>query len=183
ADPDYQDRVEAGTLYELFEHEVGPPFYSPGPDGSPGQWIALMKSAMGDLCPVFNNHRMLRPYAERAYAPPPRRLRTPEAAEFRAARELAAWRRRVREGWNGVKVVRVETDLQKEVSVGESFTAQVWIDPGSLRPEDLTVQVVLGRVDESQALVPGRVIPMSVQNGASGDALLFRARVPLESSG
>jgi starch phosphorylase len=41
---DYQDEVDAESLYSLLEREVVPLFYARDADGLPRGWIAMMKT-------------------------------------------------------------------------------------------------------------------------------------------
>jgi len=182
-DLDYLNRVEAGTLYALLEQDVVPLFYHRGQDGIPHDWISLMKSALGDLCPVFNTHRMVRQYVQEAYVPAETRWPLLENDNFLGARELSKWRGRVRRGWPELRVVRVETDIPSQMSVGETFEVKAWIHPGSLTPADLKVQLYLGRVNENREISQGQILPMSLDGAPSPDGLLFRVQVPLRTSG
>src|ERR1019366_4928049 len=56
ADPEYQDQVEAGALYELLERDVTPAFYERGADRIPRRWIGRMKACIGSLCHFVNTH-------------------------------------------------------------------------------------------------------------------------------
>ena len=182
-DIEYQDRVEAGALYEILEREVVPLFYARGRDGLPRGWITLMKSAMGELCPMFNTNRMVSQYTLEAYVPAlGRRVRMEENKHARA-RKLAAWRDKVWQAWRNVKVVKVESELPEETCVGTTFKVRAWVQPGTLKAEDLAVQVYLGRMDENQQILPGDIVPMTFDGSVSGDGLLFRAEVPLKGSG
>ncbi len=182
-DLEYLNRVEAGTLCALLEQEVVPLFYSRGQDGIPHDWIALMKSALGDLCPVYNTHRMVRQYVQDAYAPAEARRPLLEDQNYLGSRELAKWRGRIRRGWSEVRVVRVEADIPTHLNVGEGFEVKAWIRSGALTPEDLRVQIYLGRVDENREITQGRLLPMSLDGAPSEEGLLFRATVPLRTSG
>jgi starch phosphorylase len=182
-DPEYQDRVEAGTLYEILEHEVVPLFYERGKDGVPAAWIDRMRTAMAEICPVYNSHRMLRQYAEWGYGPAADRRVELEADDFRRARDLARWRRKVREEWRRVKVLRVDTEVPADPSVGQSVSVSVRVDPGYLTGEDLAVQIYLGRVDEYQSIVKAEVFAMEYAGNSPEEGLLFRADVPLQTSG
>jgi starch phosphorylase len=182
-DLEYQDRVEAGAVYDLLEREVVPLFYDRGADGQPRGWISLMKSAMGELGPVFNTNRMVYDYTITAYRPVQERSTRLEAHDFRRARELASWRERVRQGWSSVQVVRVDTELPPGTRVGDDLEVRAWVRTGSLAPDDLAVQVYIGKVDEERQIVGGVTLPMAPEGDASEDGFLFKARVPCLTSG
>jgi starch phosphorylase len=182
-DTDYQDRVEAGTLYDLLEQEVAPLFYQRGPDGLPRGWISLMKSAMQDLCPLFNTNRMVHQYLMEAYMPALEMRDRLESESFARARRLADWRRKIVKAWEEVRLLRTETPLPRDLRVGDEFEARVWIDPGPLSASDLSVQIYLGRVDENQEILGGETYSMEAEGEAGADGLLFRGAVPCRSSG
>ncbi|MBI4916748.1 MAG: alpha-glucan family phosphorylase [Acidobacteria bacterium] len=183
ADNDYQDRVEAGALYELIEHEVAPLFYTRGSDGLPRGWIALMKTAMQELCPVFNTNRMVCEYVTSAYMPALQRREKLEADGHRRAIALAAWRDRVRAAWRRVRINRVEADIPSDLRVGEAFVVHAWVQPGELTVDELAVQVFLGRVDEHGEIVVRAAIPMAVAGPAEAAGVPFAAQVPCKGSG
>jgi len=182
-DLDYQDRVEAGTLYDLLENEVVPLFYSRGSDPVPRGWIALMKSAMSNLCPVFNTNRMVHQYILQGYCPAQERRVHLEAEGYRRARELARWKEKVRRAWSGVRIARVETALPEDLRVGNDVEVRAWVSPGGLLPGDLLVQTCIGKLQESREIVDPDIVPMTHQGSESGDGLLFLVRIPCRHSG
>jgi starch phosphorylase len=182
-DLEYQDRVEAGALYDLLENDVVPLFYSRGADGLPRGWIELMKSAMGALCPVFNTNRMVHQYVMRGYAPAQERRERLEADACRRARALAAWKQRVRQAWGAVRVTGVEVSLPQETCVGTVIEVAASVQPGGLGPGDLAVQVCLGTLRESREIIAPEIVAMNCQGAAAGGDLRFQADVPCKTSG
>jgi starch phosphorylase len=182
-DLDYQDRVEAGTLYDLLEHEVVPLFYTRGADGLPRGWIDLMKSAMSALCPVFNTNRMVHQYTLEGYRPAQARRDQLESDGFRRARALAAWRRRVRDAWPQLSIGRIETDVSDPVRVGGTCEVRARVRLGPLSDRDVAVQLYVGRVDENQQIVGGEIQAMVPEGRPGAEGLLFRARLPWTMSG
>lgn len=68
-DDETQDREDAASLYDLLEREVTPLFFQRDSLALPRGWIARMKASIRSLLPVFSSSRMVREYAEAAYAP------------------------------------------------------------------------------------------------------------------
>jgi starch phosphorylase len=182
-DLEYQDRVEAAALYDLLENEVVPLFYDRGSNGLPRGWIEMMKGVMGALCPVFNTNRMVHQYVTEAYCPALKRRAHLEEDNFQRVRALAAWKQRVRAGWGGVRVLSVDVALPPDTRVGREIEVAARIDPGTLTPEDLTVQVYMGRVREGRELDAPTAIPMSVEAGPAGPGLRYAIRVMCRASG
>jgi len=64
-----QDAEDAASLYDLLEREIVPMFYDRGQSATPRRWVAAMKASIRELLPRFSANRMVREYAEAAYAP------------------------------------------------------------------------------------------------------------------
>ena len=182
-DSDYQDRVEAGTIYDTLEREVAPLFYTRGADGLPRGWINLMKSSISDLCPVFNTNRMVYQYMLDAYSPALTRRAALEEDNYARTRALAKWRVKVAQGWHDVRITRVEADLGEEIRVGGSFEVKALVKPGNLSAGDLSVQVCMGRVDENLQIIRTRTIQMKPDGTMEPEGVVFRATIPCETSG
>jgi starch phosphorylase len=66
---DHVDAADADALYALLETEVVPAFYERDTRALPRRWIHRVKHAIHAVTPAFSARRMLKEYAERAYAP------------------------------------------------------------------------------------------------------------------
>ena len=183
ADAAEQDRVEAGQLYELLEREVSPLFYDRGADGLPRRWIDLMKNAMTALCPVFNTNRMVHQYTVEGYHPAGKRRERLEADEGLRAKALAAWRAKARAAWPQVHVAKVEAPVSDELRVGDTVPVRALVRLGPLAPEDVTVEVYAGRVDEAGQIVGAKTWEMKATGATEGDGTEFRAAVSCPMSG
>ena len=182
-DDEYRDRVEAGALLDLLENEVVPLFYQRGPDNVPPGWMALMRTAITTLCPVFNTNRMVHEYVVNGYLRADERRARLEEDNFRRARELARWKERVRKGWRDVQVARVEIALADHTRVGGEVDVRAWVRTGTLAAADVVPQVYLGKLHEGRDLVEPEIVPMENQGATEGDVVLFRAVIPCRTSG
>ncbi|MFF7179123.1 alpha-glucan family phosphorylase [Streptomyces sp. NPDC008121] len=168
ADQERRDDLEAAALYELVERRVAPRFYDRGEDGVPARWTAMVRRTLGDLGPKVLADRMVREYVERLYAPAAaaRRELDPDAA-----RELADWKSRVRTAWPKVAVHHVEVgELGEDLGdaeLGATLAVRVAVSLGELRPEDVEVQAVTGRVTPDDTLADPRVCALKPAGGGS----------------
>jgi len=179
-----QDRVEADALYDLLERDVVPAFYDRGPDGVPRRWIARMKASIAALCPVFNTHRVLREYAERFYLPAAARVRRLTADGMAAARAFAAWKGRVAAGWPQVRITAVDADVPATLRVGDALSVRARVRLDALTPEDVAVELYLGRAAATGEIVGAEAIPMQLAGpGAAGEYLFEATAVPCRTSG
>ncbi len=148
ADEWRRDQEEARTLYELLQDSVIPLYYSRGPVGySPG-WVAMAKHSLVTLLPRFNSTRMLSEYLTKFYVLAAGQGRRYLQEASSGARELAAWKAKVRAAWNQV-TVRGCDHAPRRIPFGESFRVQAAVNLDGLDPSDVVVELLLGR--------PGRI--------------------------
>ena len=177
-DHEYQDQVEADALFDLLEGSVVPLFFDRGRDNLPRRWIAMMKTSMRTLGPFFNTDRMVREYHDRYYAPAVKRSRTLAADGCVRARNLCAWRQKVNRAWRGVRIrsAEVEGDRRRSLAVGDEIAVRATVDLPGLTPDDVTVEAVVGRLDEEQRIRDGHTVSLAPVEALAGDAHLYRGR-------
>ena len=103
----YQDHVESEDIYETLERSIAPLFYDRGASGLPDGWIAKMKASLRKLSPIYTTERMVREYAESYYVPAARRAVHVAQNEYALAKSLVEWKRKMRLGWQEVRVLSV----------------------------------------------------------------------------
>jgi len=181
--PDYQDQVEAEALYDLLERDVVPTFYERGADGLPRRWITRMKASIGALCHYFNTHRMVGEYTTRFYLPAASRYQQLTADGTARAKALAAWKARVQASWPQVRVDSVETASFTELKAGDEVQVQARVRLGALTPDDVSVELCLGRVNDRGEIVAAQATPMLPVGPAGDGSWHFAASIVPGQSG
>ncbi|WHM36483.1 alpha-glucan family phosphorylase [Streptomyces sp. BPTC-684] len=165
-DEDRRDQLESTALYDLIEDRVAPRFYDRGEGGLPGRWIEMVRETLASLGPKVLAGRMVREYVERLYVPAARAHRDLDPD---TARELAAWKARVRAAWPQVAVDHVEavaaTALNGHAELGSTLALRVRAGLGGLQPDDVEVQAVAGRVDAADTLAEARTVALKPTGG------------------
>nr|WP_203645111.1 glycosyltransferase family 1 protein [Streptomyces sp. SID14478] len=151
-----RDDLEAAALYDLLERRVAPRFYEQGRDGLPDRWIEMVRQTLTHLGPKVLAGRMVREYVEKLYAPA---ARADRALNPDAARELAAWKARVRAAWPRVAVDHVEASAAT-AELGATLALHVRVALGDLAPDDVDVQAVAGRVDAEDSIAEAVTVPL-----------------------
>ncbi len=178
-----RDAYEASALYEIIEHQVAPRFYERDERGLPLAWIASIRHTLATLSPELSAERMLAEYVQRLYAPAARAAAVASSDDARAARDFAAWRRRVREGFGAVDVRHVEVDgVDVPPVVGDDVRVRAFVELGPLSPEDVTVEVVAGTITEEGDLRQARRFALG-HAGAEGSDHRFEAAIELPAAG
>ncbi|TDC59197.1 glycosyltransferase family 1 protein, partial [Actinomadura sp. GC306] len=183
AAPDRRDELEATALYELVEEHVSVTFYDRDSAGLPRRWLEMVKHTIATLGPKVLASRMVRDYVDDLYAPAAASERAMVADKFAGARALAAWKRRVRDAWPRVAVEHVESSGEESPQVGARLPVRVLADLGGLDPDDVAVEVVYGRVDDSDALVGPSHLELEHGGPVEDGRVRYVGEVPLERSG
>lgn len=179
---DYQDEVDAASLYSTLEREVVPLFYERDADGLPRGWVAMMKNSIRVLAPAFSGDRMLKQYSQRFYLPIADRYERLAENDFAKARELSEWKTRMRDAWCDVKVTWVSGEAVPEMTVGEELAVEAKVRLGRLDPSDVVVQAYYSSLRPDGSLRNGHGAPL-VWVGSDNDEHLYRGTVPSRTSG
>ena len=185
-----RDDLEAAALYDLLERVGGAEVLRPrrarradalGRDGAPHAAGARAEGA--GLADGARLHReVLR--ARGAVAAQDRRARRGRRVRSAPARELAAYRQRAQEAWPKIQITDVDSyGLPDTPLLGSELTLTATVQLAGLRPDEVVVQAVLGRVDASDALVDPVTVPMTHTGTADGGNEVFSTTTPLPVGG
>jgi starch phosphorylase len=181
-DPDERDTFEANAFYDLLENEVATRFYDTH-DGVPIRWIEMVRHTLKSLGPKVISTRMVREYTERLYIP----AATAERAinsNYDGARDLAAFKARVREGWDRVRIDHLESEgVSDSPEVGGALRLRAFVSLGGLDPRDVAVEVLHGRVKGEDALVDPTMTQLGLVESYEGGRHRFETTVELDRPG
>lgn len=164
-----RDALEAEAMYDLIEHQIAPRFYDRNDDGVPPRWVAQIRHTLSTLSAPLSAERMVREYVERLYMPAAVNEKRLSADGYRDARDLAAWKTRVRAAWPGVDVAHVDAGgLDAVPQVGDQLRVRALVHLNGLRPEDVEVQLVSGRSLDGDDLADTSVQRLDLDRGIPG---------------
>ena len=187
ADETRRDDLEAAALYDLVANSVAPKFYERDEHGVPRRWVEMVRHTLQVLGPKVLASRMVRDYTEKYYAPAAASLhRTIEPIDgvpFGAARELAAYCERARAAWPSVRITDVDSyGLPDTPLLGSELTLTATVQLAGLRPDEVVVQAVVGRVDAGDSLIEPVEVRMA-HTGAVDGSETFSTTTPLPVAG
>jgi starch phosphorylase len=183
-----RDDLEASALYDLLAQSVVPKFYERDENGVPPRWIEMVHHTVQTLGPKVLASRMVHDYVEQYYAPAAQSLRrTCEAIDgvaYGAARELADYRRRAEQAWPQVRITDVDsTGLPDAPLLGSELTLTATVRLAGLRPDEVTVQAVLGRVGNENTLLNPSTVTMPHSGTTQDGREVFSTTTPLPVAG
>ncbi|MDO4755131.1 MAG: alpha-glucan family phosphorylase [Parabacteroides sp.] len=100
----YQDQLDAATIYNTLENEIIPTYYAKNSKGYSPEWIQYIKNSMCQIAPDYTMKRMLDDYIERFYNKLAVRSTRLIADNYATAKSIAAWKEEVAEHWDSFQV-------------------------------------------------------------------------------
>jgi starch phosphorylase len=184
---EFQNEVDASSLYQLLENQIVPLYYAK-PDGKlPLAWLQLMRESIRSVTPVFNTQRMVKEYTEQLY------IRAASAHEnlsrhsCGAATHLSQWKTQMRKDWAQVQVsdVQLANKDRQSISVGESLQISARVHLGALDPQHVRVEAYHGEVDNGDLRNPtATVLNQSPdQSGMGNGDYIYQGSIPATESG
>ena len=144
---EFQNQLDAATIYSMLENEIIPLFYRKSSDKSiiPTGWVEQIKNTIALVASNFTTNRMMTDYIERFYNKLRIRHIQLKEDDFAFAREMALWKKRVRREWPHIEVLEyIKPDYSKtDIILGETYTAEVALSIGDLSPEDIGVEMLI----------------------------------------
>lgn len=178
---DLQNKIEANAIYTIMEREIAPLYYDRSRDGLPREWIAKMKHSIRKLAPFFNTHRMVENYTDAYYMPAYDRYQRLTQPDLSRGLAFAAWRQRVGQSWDKIRVIRVETS-GTALKVGAEQEVHAWVELGDLTAKDVNVQIYVGNLTTHGEIENGTPIDMEAVS-SSGTVVEFAGQIAYKSTG
>ena len=108
---EYQDRLDAATIYSLLENEILPLYYKKDKNGISKDWCKVIKNSIAQIAPHYTMKRQLDDYYSKFYEKEAKRFKELSKDGYRLAKEIALWKEAVAERWDSISVVNCEWDF------------------------------------------------------------------------
>lgn len=127
----YQDQLDAATIYQMLESEVIPTYYAKNSKGYSPEWIQYIKNSMSQIAYNYTMKRMLDDYIDRFYKKLATRSAVLTKDNYAKAKEIAAWKEEVAAHWDCFEVTSFVSDPDFAANgpvVGKESTFNLVID-------------------------------------------------------
>ena len=129
----YQDQLDAATIYSLLENEIIPLYYAKNKENYSENWIKVIKNSIATIAPHYTMKRQLDDYYDKFYNKQAARFAKLSANNNREAIAIAQWKETVAERWDAISVVSKETGFLNEGGMtGEKVKIRYVIDEQGL---------------------------------------------------
>ena len=130
---EYQDKLDAATIYGLLENEIIPMYYKKNKKGYSEKWIQVIKNSIATIAPHYTMKRQLDDYFDKFYNRQAKRSAALLANNNELAKKISLWKEAVAERWDGIHVVSKETSfLENGGETGMKYKITYVIDEQGL---------------------------------------------------
>ena len=132
----YQDQLDAATIYHILETELIPTYYAKNSKGYSPEWIQCIKNSMSQIAPDYTMKRMLDDYLDRFYNKLATRSSHLRENSFAEAKAIAAWKEEVAQHWDSFQVESFTCSKDLSVDgpvVGQEYSFNLVIDRKDLQ--------------------------------------------------
>jgi glycogen phosphorylase len=142
---DYQDELDAETIYNILEQEVVKSFYNRNKEDIPVEWVSFIKNTIAQVAPNFTTGRMMQDYHNRYYLPQLERSRNIMRDNFKWAKELAAWKQKVSLLWDEIEIknTRIADELSNIIKIGMEYPMRVDVDLKGLKFNEAGMELLV----------------------------------------
>lgn len=183
-DPNYQNELDAATIYSTIENDIAPSYYEIDPaSGLSPKWIGYIKNTVAEVACNFTTNRMLSDYCRQYYDPQSVRFGELAADDAKVAKEIAAWKQLVSNEWNNIRIVSyTQPDASYVLSPDNKLKCEVVLDLGRLKPEDIGVEMIFTSSDAKGELHIQNVCELGIISESEGK-VTYQAEILPERTG
>ena len=153
-DQNYQNELDAATIYTTIENEIAPAYYDVDKSlGLSPTWVGYIKNTIAQVANNFTTNRMLTDYCDQYYIPQSERAGNMVADDYKMARVISAWKKKARREWQNVEVIsQTQPDPSYSLTESNALTSEVVLNLGDLSPQDIGVEMLFATTDVKHQL-------------------------------
>jgi phosphorylase/glycogen(starch) synthase len=179
-----QDDIDAETIYNMLEFEIIPAYYSYNESGIPVEWVSLIKNTMIKIAPEFTMKRQLDDYCEKYYSKLFTRSKYLIADNFEKAKELATWKKTMKDEWDTIEVLNYSFEKPREnvYHSGHDYRAEIALNVHMIPKENVGVEFIITYMSKKgeHEFVASREFTLV---SSKGSKCLYRANMVPENAG
>ena len=181
---EFQDQLDAATIYSLLENEIMPLYYARNAKGISSGWIRVIKNSIAQIAPHYTMKRQLDDYYSKFYNKLRDRSNLLSADNNKLAGEIAEWKEQVVSSWDAINVVSIERHdslLSGNIEAGKKYDVKIVVDEAGLNDAVGIELVTLVTDKEGQDHIYS-VEPFEVV-GRDGNLFTFMGTNTLDNAG
>ncbi|HOT89934.1 MAG TPA: alpha-glucan family phosphorylase, partial [Bacteroidales bacterium] len=174
----FQDELDAETIYDILEDEIIPTFYKRDKDGISAKWISYVKNTIAEVAPQFTTKRMIDDYIKLFYTKLINRSKELTENKFELVKKLSFWKKKIIREWENIEVVSMNIpDYSNHAyKLGEKFVAEIRLNLHDLKPEEIGIEIIFGEKEFDQIkniFHKSEMVPVTSEN----NVVIYRTQI------
>lgn len=181
---DYQDQLDAATIYTLLENSIIPLFYAINSKGYSPDWIRYIRNSIAQIAPHYTMKRMLDDYFDKFYNKLANRFKYLSANDNDKVKKLAAWKQEVASKWDSIEVVSCTSNSALEkgsIKRGEEYQITCVVDEKGL-DDAVGIDLIVLRQDSNGVDHIDTTIPLEMVK-KDGNLFTFNGMASISNAG
>ena len=180
----HQDQLDAATIYSMLENEIIPLYYAKNTKGYSPEWIQVIKNSIAQITPRFTTKRMIDDYIAKFYSKLSKRSALLKANKYAKAKEIAAWKEKIANGWDNIEVVTMDVPekLIHNPQVGEVNNINIVIDVHEIDDKGIGIELVSTKLSKNNVDTLYEVQELKLVK-TEGTKLIFNLEYQLNMAG
>jgi starch phosphorylase len=179
----FQDQLDAATIYTMLENEVIPLYYAKNDKNYSPEWVQYIKNSIAEIAPNYTTKRMFDDYIDRFYNKLAGRSKYLKANHFAKAKELAEWKENVASQWDDIEVLSADFEdfVSQKIEIGNKLKAFLVLDKKNIKG-NLGVELVRMHITPATNREVIQVYPMQLDK-SEGNKLYFSLSLKSSEAG
>lgn len=181
----FQDQLDAATIYSLLENEIIPLYFEKNKKGFSPEWVQYIKNSIAQIAPHYTTKRMFDDYIDRFYSKLAKRSSYLQKDSFVKAKELVAWKEDMVSHWDEIEVLSIDLGDSFHpnlgVEVGEYFCINAVVDKHNIKG-DLGMEAVQLHTDPTTNIDSVNTVQLNLDK-TEGSKLYFSAKIKASRPG
>ena len=181
---EYQDKLDALTIYNTFENDIIPLYFAKNTKGFSPEWVQTIKNSIAQITPHYTTKRMMDDYFDRFYEKLAKRSALLSDKHFEKAKEISAWKEKVASSWDAVEIVSMDLPekLIHNPQVGEDYNISVVIDMKQSVEKGIGIELLAIKTDANNQQFIADIDELSLVK-TEGSKLFFNINYQLDNAG
>ena len=150
---DFQNALDAETIYAFLEDEIIPAFYDYNVGKIPQKWTAYIKNAISGIAPHYTMERQLNDYYSLFYNKMNARHQMLLANNSQILKDIVAWKRKIKRAWDTIELIDIQyPDTEVDtINLGEEFSFKVVLQLSGINASDIGVEALFSKTINGKA--------------------------------
>ena len=175
-----QDNEDCQDIYNTLENKIIPTYYEKKQEEKYSKkWLRLMKNSIKTTGGMYSTARMLVDYTEKLYMPL-MELSHKYYGDIESVIRFNSWKENLENCFNEIKISQISNLNNITIDAGDNIDVACKVELPNISPENISVQVYSGKIQDNGTLGEINVIEMEEDKKEPG---IYRAKLKLTTGG